>query len=241
VTFRNVFAKIYRWGSQSVTFLTSVLKGIFTLVAVLCIIAAQWLASIILWGRQNIKFDPIVVLTSFARNWTIPKTSLVLTSLGFILTAVGLWFIIANYKMNARADRPFVRVTRAEILGTVDPDTYTMRLTVLNSGKEDARHITVKTEMINTPSMETKPLTSVAISRIPASPYGYPVMFDIHKTNALKFFVFCVTYTDDWSRPFDPEQTFVLFPAWPASNGIFEFQNPSTAELETVSAGFSCT
>jgi hypothetical protein len=230
VTFRQVFATIYRWGSQLAAFVTSVLKGIFTLIAVLCIIAAQWLAP------------TFVVLPRFARNWTIPKTSLVVASLSLILTAVGLSFIIANYNMNARADRPFVRVIRAEISGTVDPDTYTMTLTLLNSGKEIARRITVKSEMIDAPSMETKPLVSVAVSRLPPSmPYEYPANVEIHKTDALKFFVFCVTYTDDWSRPFEPERTFVLFPALPPSNFTYQFQNPSAAELETLSAGFFCT
>jgi hypothetical protein len=63
-----VFAKIYRQGCQLVVFVTSVLKGIFTLIAVLCIIAAQWLASSIQGSR----------LARFARNWTIPKTMLYL-------------------------------------------------------------------------------------------------------------------------------------------------------------------
>jgi hypothetical protein len=231
VTFRQVFATIYRWGSQLVAFVTSVLKGIFTLIAVLCIIAAQWLAP------------TFVGLPRFARNWTIPKTSLVVASLSLILTAVGLSFIIANYNMNARADRPVVRATRAQISGTADPDTYTMTVNLLNSGKEDAREITLKTGMIDAPRREPKPLASISRLRIPPSipPFGYEAKFDIHKTDALKFFVFCVTYTDDWSRPFEPEQTFFLSPAWPPSNATYQFQNPSTAELETLSAGFSCT
>jgi hypothetical protein len=245
VTFRQVFAKIYRWSGQSLAFVTSVLKGIFTLIAVLCIIAAQWLAPtlrVVMCQSLAVRYANIS-LPRFARNWTIPKTSLVVTSVSLILTAVGLSFIIANYNMNARADRPFVRVTAAQISGTVDPDTYTMRLTLLNSGKEAARQVNVKPEMIDPPTRERKPLTSIVISRLPPSmlPYGYPALFDIHKTDALKIFLFCVTYTDDWSRPFEPERTFVLFPSWPASNATFDFQNPSNAELETASAEFSCT
>jgi hypothetical protein len=180
----------------------------------------------------------------FARNWTIPKTSLVVTSLSLILTIVGLRYIIANYNMNARADRPVVRATGAQISATNDPDTYTMRVNLWNSGKEDAREITLKTGMIDAPSREPTPLASISRQRIPPSAipqFGYEAKFDIHKTNALKFFVFCVTYTDDWSRPFEPESTFVLFPGWPASPATYFFQNPSSAELETVSAGFSCT
>jgi heme/copper-type cytochrome/quinol oxidase subunit 4 len=245
VTFRQVFAKIYRWSGQSLAFVISVLKGIFTLIAVLCIIAAQWLAATlraVMCRSLSARYANISP-PRFARKWTIPKTSLVVTSLSLILTAVGLWFIIANYKMNARADRPVVRATGAQISGTADPDTYTMRVTLLNSGKEDAREITLKTGMIDAPRREPKPLASISRLRLPPSipPYGYEAKFDIHKTDALKFFVFCVTYTDDWSRPFEPEATFVLFPGWPASNGTFFFLNPAADELETISAGFSCT
>jgi hypothetical protein len=136
-----------------------------------------------------------------------------------------------------------VLVTRVELSGTADPDTYTMAVSLWNSGKEDARQITVKTGMIDPTTTETKSLPSQILSRLPPSlpPYVYPAKFDIHKSQALKFFVSCVTYTDSWSRHFEPAVTFSLFPGWPASNGVYEFPNPSTTELETVSAGFSCT
>jgi hypothetical protein len=213
-----VFAKVYEQASQLVVFATSVLKGTFTLIAVLCILAVQWLASSTQGSR----------LTRFARNWTIPKTSLLLTSISLFGTAVGLWFIIANYNINARADRPIVIVTRAEISGTADPDTYTITVALWNSGKEDARQIIVRSGMIDPTATETKSLVSQVLSRLVPSipPYVYPVKFDIHKTNALKFFVLRVTYTDSWSRHFEPAIIFSLFPGWPASNATYEFQNP---------------
>jgi hypothetical protein len=152
------------------------------------------------------------------RPWNISKISLFIASASLIVSLIGLRFIIANYNIQARADRPSVRATGADIAGTADPDTYTLAVALYNSGKEDARDITIKTAMIDLTMKQPKLIVSEQLSRIGASlPYAYQAKFSIHKTDVLKFVVFCVTYTDDLSNHFEPEASIMTFPAWPAS------------------------
>jgi hypothetical protein len=156
------------------------------------------------------------------RSWNIPKISLFVASTSLIVSLIGLCFIIANYNIQVHADRPFVRATGADLAGTADPDTYTLAVALYNSGKEDARDITIKTAMIDPITKQPKLTASEQFSRLRASlPYAYQAKFSIRKTDTVKFFVFCVTYTDDASNHYEPEATFMTFPAWPASNGQY--------------------
>ena len=162
------------------------------------------------------------------RSWNIPKLSLFVASASLIISLIGLRFIIANYNIQVRTDRPFVHATGADIAGTADPDTYTLAVALYNGGKEDARDITIKTAMIEPTTKQPKVIASEQFSRLRASlPYAYQAKFSIHKVDTVKFFVFCVTYTDDASNHYEPEASFMTFPAWPASNGQYAFLNPT--------------
>jgi len=103
------------------------------------------------------------------RSWNIPKLSLFVASASLIISLIGLRFIIANYNIQVRTDRPFVHATGADIAGTADPDTYTLAVALYNGGKEDARDITIKTAMIaitTKSSMSVKPPRRAGSSRL---------------------------------------------------------------------------
>jgi hypothetical protein len=175
------------------------------------------------------------------RAWNIPKISLTVACISLAVTLVGLCFIIANYNIQSRADRPVVRATHAEIIGTSDPDTYTLAIDLFNGGKEDAREVNFKMGMIDPNTKETTLLASDTMPRIPAlMPGPYQAKLPIHKNDALKFSMICVFYNNNSLKLFEPEITFLGFPGWPASNGRYEFLNPPTAELRLLSSNFSC-
>jgi hypothetical protein len=175
------------------------------------------------------------------RAWNIPKISLTVASISLAATLFGLYFIIANYNIQSRADRPFVRAIRADIIGTPDPDAYTLEIDLFNGGKEDAREVNFKMGMIDPTTKETKLLASDTMPRIPALMVGpYQAKLPIHKNDTIKVVMICVFYKDNSSRPLEPKVTFLDFLGWPPSNGRSEFLNPTTAELRLLSSNFSC-
>ena len=98
----------------------------------------------------------------------IPKLSLIISciSLGVSLTA--LYFIIANYNINTRADRPLVRTTGAHISRTGDT-IYTLQVSFMNVGKEDATGVTLKAGTLNSTTVEPKLLGTENITRLRAA------------------------------------------------------------------------
>jgi hypothetical protein len=166
----------------------------------------------------------------------IPKLSLIIgcISLGVSLTA--LYFIIANYNINTRADRPLVRTTGAHLSRT--GDTYTLQVSFMNVGKEDATGVTLKAGTLNSTTMEPKLLGTENITRLRAALWtASSVSFkDIPRDNFREFLAVCIVYGEDHVA-FEPDIT--LFDVRHFNNDL-QIESPTASEQEALSSRFSC-
>jgi hypothetical protein len=167
----------------------------------------------------------------------IPKLSLIIgcISLGVSLTA--LYFIIANYNINTRADRSLVRTTGAHISRTGDT-IYTLQVSFMNVGKEDATGVTLKAGTLNSTTMEPKLLGTENITRLRAALWTASTASfkDIPKDNFREFLAVCIVYGDDHVT-FEPDITF--FDVRHLNNDL-QIESPTASEQEALSSRFSC-
>jgi hypothetical protein len=97
----------------------------------------------------------------------IPKLSLIIGCISLGVSLIALYFVIANYNINTRADRPLVRTTGAHLSRT--GDTYTLQVSFMNVGKEDAAGVTLKAGTLNSTTMAPKLLGTENITRLRAA------------------------------------------------------------------------
>jgi hypothetical protein len=96
MTFKQVFATIFRWGGGCAALVTSILKGIFTLVVVLCILFAQWLfvpfirffdkhrGSITAFATVVIAAATLVYVVYTERLWETTQNALVIGQQAYV-------------------------------------------------------------------------------------------------------------------------------------------------------------
>jgi hypothetical protein len=148
-----------------------------------------------------------------------------------IVASAGLYY-------NCSGDRPLVQTTQIQISGP-GADQSSWLHSITNSGKEEARAITLKLGTIERSTKKTVVLQTHQWVKLGAG-LATSVSLPFHKKDFLGFFVTCLTYRGQPTRENEPSFYQLLDPLSTMSNTVVQPTPATPSDHEALSAGFSC-
>jgi hypothetical protein len=155
----------------------------------------------------------------------------------------GAWIpilIVASFGLyyNCSSDRPLVQTTQIQISGPGADEPHWLH-SITNSGKEEARGITLKLGTIDWSTKKTTLLKTYQWTKLGAG-LSTTVMLLYDKKAFLGVFVTCLTYRGQPAREDEPSFYQLLDPQSTMTNSVVVPTPATPPEHETLSSGFSC-